>query len=137
MEAKKLINSILAALLVAFGVYMIVGLSLNKPSGFLFLLAWGLFSWYFSKQDTIRGIWRKSFIYFAIESFLMPVAMFLFTIVFISNNSANGAEALGGAIGGGIMMLLTGFLGVFLGTVFLLIGLLVLKEKESTSKRKK
>jgi len=127
MNFSKLINSILGSLLVAFGLYMIVGLAMNQPSGVLFLIGWVLFGYWFYKQETIKHIWRKSFIFFAIESFLMPIAGFFFSVLFIANETEGIAEGIGGAIGGGLVTAFLGFIGFFLGIVFLLIGLLVFK----------
>ena len=42
----------------------------------------------------------------------------------------DGAEALGTAIGGGLLTGLTGFVGFFLAAIFLVIALLVGREKQ-------
>jgi len=127
MRIKKLMNSILGSLLVAFGIYMIVGLAMNKPSVLLFFLGWIIFGYWFYKQKTVKHIWRKSFIFFAIESFLMPIAAFIFSVIFVTKETSGVAEGVGGAIGGILVTGVLGFIGFFLGVVFLLIGLLVFK----------
>lgn len=122
-----LIHSILGSLLVAFGLYMLEATATHSPSGWLFLIVWIAVGYWFYKKPTVTHIWRKSFILFAIESFLLPIATFIFSVVFVANQTEGAAEAIGGVLGGTFLIVALGFLGFFLGIVFLLIGLFVFK----------
>jgi len=81
--------------------------------------------------------WRKVLLLSAILSFALPLASFLFTGAEISNTidsttgqEFSGASVTGTAIGGGIVTAISGFLGFFLGIVFLVIALLTGRDKQ-------
>ena len=127
MDIKKLVNSVLGSFLISSGIYLLTGLALPEPSGILFILSWICFGYWFYRQNSIKQIWHKSFIFLAIESFLMPIAGFIYSILFITNETKGTAEAIGGTIGGILVTGSLALLGFSLGLVFLLIGLFVFK----------
>lgn len=74
--------------------------------------------------------WRRLLLTSSVFSFLMPLSGLIYTGSFMANHATGGAEAAGAAIGGGLVSGLLGFVGFFLGVVFLIIGLLVGREKQ-------
>lgn len=124
----KAFNSFICALLLSIGVSVLIGYSFRRfeLAGFLISLM-GFTYWFYTKTDTKKRAWGRTFIGLSIESFLLPVVMFIFTIVFVTTQTSSGAEALGGAIGGGIAMFISAILGGFLGVAFLIAGIFILK----------
>lgn len=79
--------------------------------------------------------WRKLLLSSAVLSFLMPIAGIVYTGIFMATHVDTtseyaGAAVAGAAIGGGLISGLMGFVGFFLGVVFLVIGLLVGRDKQ-------
>lgn len=79
--------------------------------------------------------WRKLLITCAVLSFLLPLSGLVFTGTFLAkhvdpNAQYAGAQAAGAAIGGGLVSGFMAFVGFFLGIVFLVIGLLVGRDKQ-------
>lgn len=74
--------------------------------------------------------WRRLLLTASVFSFLMPLSGLVYTGSFMATHAKGGAEAAGAAIGGGLLSGALGFVGFFLGIVFLIIGLLVGREKQ-------
>ncbi len=79
--------------------------------------------------------WRKLLLSSSVLSFLLPLSGLIYTGSFMAKHvDANaqyaGAQAAGAAIGGGLISGFMGFVGFFLGVVFLIIGLLVGRDKQ-------
>lgn len=75
--------------------------------------------------------WRRLLLSSSVLSFLLPLSGILYTGAFLAANTDGGAAAAAGAaIGGTLLSGFLGFVGFFLGVVFLIIGLLVGREKQ-------
>ena len=79
--------------------------------------------------------WRKLLLSSSVLSFLLPLSGLIYTGSFMAKHvDANaqyaGAQAAGAAIGGGLISGFMGFVGFFLGVVFLIISLLVGRDKQ-------
>jgi hypothetical protein len=79
--------------------------------------------------------WRRLLLSSAVLSFLLPIAAIVFTGSFIatrvpSSGEYAGAQTAGAAIGGVLVSGFMGFVGFFLGIIFLVIGLLVGRDKQ-------
>lgn len=132
---SKAFNAFICALLLSIGISILLVYSFTKLAGWGFLLGLiGFTYWFYSKTDTKKRGWGRTFIGLAIESFLLPVVMFIFTVAFVATQTKGVAEGLGGAIGGGIAIVFSAILGGFLGIVFLIAGIFTLK---SANKGKK
>ena len=89
-----------------------------------FLVAW-VFNIYKSfKSKSPKAAWSFQFFESGILCFLLPVASVIYTGVFMVNKTQGGAEAVGAAIGGGLMTGISGVVGLFFGIVFLVLGFL-------------
>jgi len=79
--------------------------------------------------------WRRLLISSSIASFLLPISALVYTGSFMAKHmnadvQYAGARAAGAMIGGGLVSGFVGFVGFFLGIVFLIIGLLVGRDKK-------
>lgn len=74
--------------------------------------------------------WRRLLITAGILSFMLPLAGILYTGSYVATKTQGNAEAAGALIGGGLVSGALGFVGLFLGVVFLVIGLLVGRDKQ-------
>ena len=84
---------------------------------------------------TAAKAWRRLLISSAVLSFLAPISAIIYTGSFMATqidttSEYAGAQAAGAAIGGGLISGFMGFAGFFLGVVFLIIGLLVGRDKQ-------
>ena len=120
MEIKRLISAIFSSLLLLLGVNILSEIALDRSIGFFFLLFFPIV-YLFYKQESIKHIWRRTFIILSIESFLMPFAGIVSIIL---SSAMKGNEMTRFVVGffGGIMVLILAFIGVSLGLIFLLIG---------------
>lgn len=79
--------------------------------------------------------WRRILITLAVLSFLLPLSGIVFTGAHMTEAATaggkySGAAATGAMIGGGLVSGIMGIVGFFLGAVFLVIGLLVGRDKQ-------
>ena len=79
--------------------------------------------------------WRRLLLSSAVLSFLAPISGIIYTGSFMATrvdatNEYAGAQVAGAAIGGGLISGFMGFVGFFLGVVFLIIGFLVGRDKQ-------
>lgn len=79
--------------------------------------------------------WRKLLLSSSLLSFMLPLSGLIYTGSFMATQldpdaEYAGAQAAGAAIGGGLISGFMGFVGFFLGIVFLIIGLLVGRDKQ-------
>lgn len=125
----KIIAGILGGLILASLGGMIFAIMFGTPddgsagTGAFFVL-W-LLSFILAIMSRSAGkAWRKLLFISAALSFALPLS----TLVFSGRSMAEaegGAEALGTAIGGGLIAVFAGFVGFFLGIVFLILGFVV------------
>ena len=124
----KAINGFICALLLSIGISILLVYSFTKIAGWGFFVGLiGFTYWFYAKTDTKKRAWGRTLIGLAIESFLLPIAMFIFTVAFVATQTKGVAERIGGAIGGGIAIVFSAILGGFLGIVFLIAGIFTLK----------
>ncbi len=132
----KAINAFICALLLSIGLSILLVYSFTKLAGWGFWIGLiGLTYWLYTKTDTKKRAWGRTFIGLAIESFLLPFVMFIFTFAYVTTQTKGVAEGVGGAIGGGIAIVLSAILGGFLGVVFLISGIFTLKSANKGEKQ--
>jgi len=139
----KIIATIIGGLIAASLGAMVIGLPFaNNPEASsqvapaAFGIVWLLVAVLSFTAKTGGKAWRRALLLSAVLAFLLPLASFLFAGVSVSEVAINAdiensaAAAAGAVIGGGIMTMISGFLGFFMGVVFLVIGFSVGKDKE-------
>jgi len=132
----KALNAFICALLLSIGLSILLVFSFTKIAGLGFIIGLiGFTYWFYTKTDTKKRTWGRTFIGLAIESFLLPIVMFIFAVVFVATQTEGAAEGIGGAIGGGIAIMVSAILGFFLGIVFLISGVFTLKSANKGGKK--
>lgn len=77
--------------------------------------------------------WRRLLVTLGIAAFMLPLAGIVFSGSHVAtnvNDAHSGVETAGAAIGGTLVSGFLGFVGFFLGVIFLIIGLLVGRDKQ-------
>ncbi len=78
--------------------------------------------------------WRRLLLTCAVMAFLLPLSGLVYTGSYMAGMDSTGqhsaAAATGAAIGGSLVSGFLGFVGFFLGVIFLVIGLLVGRDKQ-------
>lgn len=90
-------------------------------------LVWSLYA------SRAAKAWRRMLITSGILSFLFPISVFVFSSVSAASKASAGASDLevgGNFLGGMFATGIASFLGVLMGIVFLVIGLLVGRDKQ-------
>jgi len=134
----KILAFIVAGLIFAFLGHMVVVLPfapLYEGEGpawviWAFLLAAAVISY---MAPTPGKAWRRLLISSAVLALLLPISILLLSIAGVNDAALSaensGAATAGAMIGGGMVTAFTGFVGFFLGAVFLIIGLLVGRDR--------
>lgn len=140
-----MLSKILAAILGGFIISMIgsalVGLSVGggdeggETASIAFYVFYAVSFVVSLRSNSSKQAWKRLLITAAILSFLLPVSSMLFTGIFIAEETSGRAEAAGGLVGGALVTGITGVFGFFMGVIFLIIGLLIKDEKESTTQK--
>ena len=138
----KIISGLVGGLIVAILGMVLVTMALasdpessSQTGAMTFFVFWVIaFVLALTAQRTGKA-WARLFIISGLLAFAMPISTFIFTGAQVSDAAAQGGEyaaaaAAGAAVGGGLVTLFTGFLGFFLGVIFLVIGFLVGRDKQ-------
>ena len=123
-----LILAILGALLVSI-TFAAGGTGAGKGVG-AFFIVWAVGIVIAVMAPSAGKAWRRLLLTSSVFSFLLPLSGLIFTGAVMASQTTGAAEAAGAAIGGGLVSGLLGFVGFFLGVVFLIIGLLVGRDKQ-------
>ena len=110
---KKGINAFFSGILLSIGVSILLAYIYDKIAWWSFLIALiGSIYWMY-QADFIRRIWGRTFVGLSIESFALPLVIFIFGIK-QTVKQTGAAEQIGAAIGTGIATVFIGFLSFFL-----------------------
>lgn len=138
----KILAGILGGLLMALiGAFVIaVGGAARSVGGgmfgtFAFVALWVLGVFIALFAPSASKAWRRLLITSGIFSFLLPLSAIIFTGTHVAKVMEKGGEFVnaataGAAIGGGLVSGFMGILGFFLGAIFLVIGLLIGRDKQ-------
>lgn len=100
----KGVNAFICALLLSIGLSFLLLYSFTKLSGWVFLIGLIGFTYWLYKADSKKRAWARTFIGLAIESFALPLVMFIFSVAFVATQTKGVAEGIGGALGGMILV---------------------------------
>ena len=123
----KGVNAFICALLLSIGLSILLLYSFTKLSGWAFWIGLIGFTYWFYKADYKKRVWGRTFVGLAIESFALPLVMFIFSVAFVATQTEGVAEGIGGAIGGMMLVGISTILGLFLGIIFLIAGIFIFK----------
>ena len=133
----KVLTGVIAGLLPAIlGMALVMHLSASPEvggTGFFVFLGLAFLLSIFSSR--VAKAWRRIFLLSALIALAMPLSTVVYTGHAVNEQMKIGGDnavfgAAGAVIGGGLLTLITGFLGFFLGAVFLIIGLLIGRDKQ-------
>ena len=138
----KIVSGVIGGLIMALlGTLVVtVALSSDPESGgqigaVAFIVFW-IFGLVLALSASRAGkAWRRILVTSAILSFAMPLSSFIFTGVQVTQAATQGGEyagaaTAGAALGGGLITAISGFLGFFIGIIFLVVGLLTGRDKD-------
>ena len=122
----KVIAGIIGGLIVAILGSAVFGLTFGGSEngsavGVAFFVLWAISLAIAILSESGGRAWRKLFFISAALSFALPLSSLVFGGRAVIE-AEGGAEAVGTAIGGGLIAVFTGFVGFFLGLVFLVLG---------------
>ncbi len=131
----RIFNSILAGLLTGILLYFLFALITLKAALLAFCIGWPVFAILFYQNSYSAGkIWSKACLVAAVECLVIPLATW--TLPFIRGQQAvqtakQGAQAAGQAygstLGGGLVNILSGYTGILIGLLLLVMAYFSLK----------
>lgn len=135
----KILAGIVGGLILAILVSMVVGIAgaaSPETSGargaIVFFAAWVVALVIAIYAPGPGKAWRRLLVMSGIAAFMLPLSGIIFTGSHLATNLSgahSGAEKAGAAIGGTLVSGFLGFVGFFLGVIFLVIGLMVGRDK--------
>ncbi|MBJ2346185.1 MULTISPECIES: hypothetical protein [Pseudomonas] len=136
----KILAGLVAGLILAILVSTVVaiaGAASPRAAGgtgaIVFFVIWIIALVIAVSAPTAGKAWRRLLVTSGIAAFMLPLAGIVFTGSHIATNISgahSGAETAGAAIGGTLVSGFLGFVGFFLGVIFLIVGLLVGRDKQ-------
>lgn len=138
----KLIAGIIGGIiLAALGAMLIAVAGASNPGkggvtgAIAFFVLWIVGLFVAMMAPSVGKAWRRLLISSGVLSFMLPLSAIIFTGSQVASQLDKGGEyagaaATGAAIGGTLVSGFMGFVGFFLGVVFLVIGLLVGRDKQ-------
>lgn len=119
---KRVGKAIVIALLPAIAAYMLVSIAANEVLGVVFIVALALFAYLLYQYQTTKGMLGGMCFWLAIEAFLAPVAMLIYTFVYASEETSSAAGEAGAALGGTFLTIVAFVVGIPLGIVLYLVS---------------
>ncbi len=110
------------ALLPAFGAYMMLSLAANGTVGIAFILALPVFAYLLYQRPTAKTMLGGMCFWLAVEAFLSPVVMLIYTAMFASQETSSAAGEAGAAIGGTFLMIIAFVVGIPVGIALYLVS---------------
>ncbi|MBD9566537.1 hypothetical protein [Pseudomonas sp. PDM09] len=130
-----LVGGLILAILVSMLVFIAIAASPSVSGlkgAIAFFVTWIIAVAIAVYAPTPGKAWRRLLIASGISAFMLPLSGIIFTGSHIATISGahSGVKAAGAAIGGTLVSGFLGFVGFFLGVIFLIIGLLVGRDKQ-------
>ncbi|MGF6128962.1 hypothetical protein QF019_004186 [Pseudomonas frederiksbergensis] len=136
----KILAGLVGGLILAILVSMVVAIAGaaspaagGATSAIVFFVVWIIALVVAVYAPTSGKAWRRLLVTSGIASFMLPLSGIIFTGSHIATNISgahSSAETAGAAIGGTLVSGFLGFVGFFLGVIFLIVGLLVGRDKQ-------
>jgi hypothetical protein len=108
------------AILPAFGAYMLISLASNSALVAVLPIGIAAFGYLLYKRPTSKAMFGGALFWLAVEAFLSPLFMILYTFAFAAEETSTAAGSAGAAIGGGLLTIVAFVVGLPLGVVFYL-----------------
>lgn len=128
IESKDGINwshagiALFIAILPAFGAYVSVSLAVSSPVLWIFGVTIPIFGYLLYQRPSVKAMIGGMCFWLAVEAFLTPLTLLIYTFVFTSGQSMSAAGTAGAAIGGLILVVGAFVVGLPVGIVLYLIS---------------
>ena len=134
----KLLAGLVGGFAFAFIGYMVIILPLGGNEALVGPILFGLWALALViafKAKRAAKAWRRLLIGCAVFSLMLPLSALIFSGVQVAEIGAegSGAATAGAVAGGGIVTVMTGFVSFFMAAIFLLVGLLIGRDKPESS----
>lgn len=106
----------------ALGAYMGVSIAAYQAIGIVLVLGIPIFGYLLYQRPTTKAMVGGASFWLAIEAFLTPLALLIYTFVFASQETMTSAGQAGAAIGGFVMVIVAFVVGFPIGIVLYLIS---------------
>ncbi len=131
----RIFNSVLAGLFAGILLYFLFALITLKAALLAFFIGWPVFALLFYQNSESAGkIWSKACLVAAVECLVIPLASWILPLFYgqqavqTAKQGAQAAgEAYGSSLGGGLVNILSGYTGILIGILLLLMAYFSLK----------
>ncbi|WP_257627596.1 zinc ribbon domain-containing protein [Haloplanus salinarum] len=106
----------------ALGAYVGVSVAAYQAIGIVLVLGIPIFGYLLYQRSTVKAMVGGACFWLAIEAFLTPLALLIYTFAFASQESMTAAGQAGAAIGGIILVIVAFLVGFPIGVVLYLIS---------------
>lgn len=123
----RIFNAIIAGLVTGLLFYLLASLSNLKSAFVVFLFSWAVFAYLFYRgAESVKKIWARACLVAAVECLVIPLASW-FLPFFYGEQAVSTArqgvkaagQAFGSTLGGGLVNILAGYTGLFIGFLLL------------------
>lgn len=126
----RLFHAVIAGLATGLLLYFLFALITLKAALFAFIIGWAAFALlFYRKAGSIGKIWSRACLVAAVECLLIPLASWILPFFYgqqaveTAKQSAHAAgKAYGSALGCGLVNVLTGYTGILIGLLLLLMA---------------
>lgn len=123
----RVLHAIVAGLIAGLLLYLLVSLAASKAALPVFLAGWLIFAFFlYNNARTAQRIWSRACLLLAVECLAIPISSWLLPhfygpqAVQTARQGVQAAgQAVGSAIGGGVVNVLAGYAGLVIGFVLL------------------
>jgi hypothetical protein len=121
-DIKHAVIAVAIGFIPALGLYIMTSVAFFDPIPAVLLVGIVLFGYLLYRRPTAKSMVGGASFWLAIESFLTPLALLIYTFSFAAQETQTGAGQAGAAIGGFVLVIAAFVIGVPLGIVFYLVS---------------
>ena len=126
----RIFHAVIAGLATGLLLYFLFALITLKSALFAFIIGWVAFAFlFYQKSLSIGKIWSRACLVAAVECLLIPLASWILPFFYgqqavqTAKQGAQAAgEAYGSTLGGGLVNVLTGYTGILIGLLLLVMA---------------
>lgn len=122
VEIGKAVVAFIGGFVSAIGLAIVLAFSYDPLVDHGFFLGLVGFTYLLYKRKSNKEIIGRTLTILGLESYALPIALIIFTVVFVKEKTAGVAEAAGGLIGGGIAVSIAAIFALFIGSGLIIAG---------------
>lgn len=131
----RIFNAVLAGLLTGILLYFLFALITPKAAPWAFFIGWAVFALLlYQNSYSIGKIWSKACLVAALECLVIPLASWILPFFYgqqavetAMQDAQAAGQAFGSTLGGGLVNLLSGYTGILIGLLLLIMAYFSLK----------